>query len=471
MICPYCGNAVALNRKNCDACGFDLGPSRRLLERSNALYNRGLKMAQVRNLTAAIPVLEKSLELYKYNSDARNLLGLIYYEIGEIVEALSAWLVSRHLDPEDNEADYFLEKVQSNTQVMDTMNLAIRKYNSALKESRQHNFDLAIMQLKKAISTNEKYLKAYQLLTLIYMRIGERSKAYRLINSGLKIDIGNTALLRYKAELTGSSTDQDKEGYSVATDEMKDKPIQAKFSYKEDKPSILPFINLILGVLVGIICAYWLVVPTVKKKMKEEYESSKIDYSSDLAAKEASNNQLHLTITDLERQLAELTKTDDSNSRGGEMNISSGNFNLFFEVWGKYTDMKDKEYSDEELIMFSYKLWQIDGSEITDSHAAKILADMRDEIYPMASKLVYQRAKDLFDVESYEEAIEWLSAAYDMNPESENPLYYLGRSYQEMEKYEEAFESYGKALEVNPNSTLKEMIKEKMDQCKKELPE
>ena len=96
---------------------------------------------------------------------------------------------------------------------------------------------------------------------------------------------------------------------------------------------------------------------------------------------------------------------------------------------------------------------------------------MRDEIYPMASKLVYQRAKDLFDVESYEEAIEWLSAAYDMNPESENPLYYLGRSYQEMEKYEEAFESYGKALEVNPNSTLKEMIKEKMDQCKKELPE
>ena len=34
-------------------------------------------MAQVRNLTAAVSVLEKSLEFNKHNSDARNLLGLI----------------------------------------------------------------------------------------------------------------------------------------------------------------------------------------------------------------------------------------------------------------------------------------------------------------------------------------------------------------------------------------------------------
>ena len=469
MICPYCGNSVALNRKNCDACGFDLEPSRILMMRSNALYNRGLKMAQVRNLTAAVPVLEKSLELYKYNSDARNLLGLIYYETGNIVDALSSWFISRHLVPEDNEADYFLEKARNDKATTDSMNLAVKKFNSALREAQQHNFDLAIIQLKKAISVNSKFIKGYQLLTLIYMVTGEKSKAYKLINSGLKIDIGNTALLRYREELTGSSQDQNGEEYSVEEDRMKDKPIRAKFSYKEEKPSVFPFINLILGVLIGIICAYWLVVPTVKKNMKEEYESSKIDYSSELAAKTASNDQLHKTITDLERKIEELAEGSESSNQNGMISIDSQNFYTFFEVWGKYNDLKGKEYSDEELITLAYMLWSVDGSEITESHASELLSDMRDEIYPLASKLVYQRAKDLFEVQTYEEAVSWFSAAAAMNPDSENPLYYCGRCYQEMGEYALAVENYENALSIAPNSALKSMIEEKIAACKKEL--
>jgi len=209
MICPYCGNNVVSSRRNCDECGFDLEPSKKLVRRSNVFYNRGLRMAQVRNFTSAIPVLEKSLELNKHNSDARNLLGLIYYETGDIVNALSSWLISRHLDPEDNEADYFLEKVKRDTAELDSMNQAIKKYNLGLEEARQHNFDLAIIQLKRALQINKKLIKAYQLLALIYMEDGETVKAYRLINNGLKIDIGNTALLKYRQELIGNSDEEE----------------------------------------------------------------------------------------------------------------------------------------------------------------------------------------------------------------------------------------------------------------------
>ena len=235
-------------------------------------------MAQVRNLTAAVSVLEKSLEFDKHNSDARNLLGLIYYEMGDIVNALSAWLVSRHLDPEDNEADYFLEKVQRDTTKLDDMNQAIKKYNLALEEARQHNFDLAVIQLKRSLTLNRKLVKAYQLLSLIYMEAGENSKAFRLINMGLKVDMGNTVLLQYRQELTGSSIEGEGDEDVLDTD-PKDKPIEAKFSYKEEKPSILPFVNLIIGVVLGIICAQWLIVPTVKKNMKEEYEAHNPDYT------------------------------------------------------------------------------------------------------------------------------------------------------------------------------------------------
>ena len=464
MICPYCGNPAPLSRRSCEACGFDLSPVKRLVERSNALYNRGLNMAKVRNLTAAIPVLEKSLELNKHNSDARNLLGLIYYETGDIVEALSAWLVSSHLDPEDNEADYFLEKVQRDTAELDAMNLAVRKYNSALKEARQHNFDLAIMQLKKAISVNRKFLKAYQLLTLIYMEDREYSKAMKLINSGLAVDIGNTTLLRYRQELTGDTNVVKGEEYSVEDDEAKDKPIAAKFSYKEDRPSIFPFINLILGVIIGIICSQWLIVPTVKKNMKEEYESSKIDYSAELAAKSATISQLQKTVTTQEKKISEL-ENGTGNTQGGIINVNNESYEMFFDAWESYRNLKEREYTDDELIALAYKLWKIKESDIAEGYAKEILTNMRTNVYPTAAKKVYQRAKGIYDSEMYEEAITWLSAASEMDKTNENPLYYIGRCYQATEKYQEAISYYDKALEVSPNSTLKEMIEERKKEC------
>ncbi len=466
MICPYCGNPVPLSRRICETCGFDLSPVKRLVERSNALYNRGLNLAKVRNLTAAIPILEKSLELNKHNSDARNLLGLIYYETGDIVEALSAWLISRHLDPEDNEADYFLEKVQRDTAELDSMNLAIRKYNSALREARQRNFDLAILQLKKAISINKKFLKAYQLLALIYMEDKELGKAYRLVNSGLKVDVGNTALLRYRKELTGSSTYEKGEEYAVEEDEAKDKPIAAKFSYKEEKPSIFPFVNLILGVIIGIICSQWLIVPTVKKNMKEEYESTKIDYSAELAAKSATISQLQKTVTTQEKKISELESGAASSQNGGIINVNNESYGLFFEAWENYRDLKEREYTEDELVALAYKIWKIREDDIAEGYAKEILANMRSDVYPTAAKKVYQRAKEIYDSEMYEEAITWLSAAAEMDKESENPVYYIGRCYQALEQYTLATESYEKALEIAPNSTLKEMIEERIADCK-----
>ena len=45
-------------------------------------------------MSGAEEALKLSLKYDKMNIDARNLLGLVYYETGEIVQALSHWVVS-----------------------------------------------------------------------------------------------------------------------------------------------------------------------------------------------------------------------------------------------------------------------------------------------------------------------------------------------------------------------------------------
>ena len=57
---------------------------------ANSYYNRGLEMAKERNLSGAARFLKRALQFNKYHTDARNLLGLIFYEMGETSDALTS---------------------------------------------------------------------------------------------------------------------------------------------------------------------------------------------------------------------------------------------------------------------------------------------------------------------------------------------------------------------------------------------
>ena len=91
----------------CGSCGADVRVYKKIVQLSNAYYNMGLQKANIRDLSGAAELLRRSLELYKGNTQARNLLGLVYYEMGEIVMALKEWVISQNLDRKVTE---FVEK-------------------------------------------------------------------------------------------------------------------------------------------------------------------------------------------------------------------------------------------------------------------------------------------------------------------------------------------------------------------------
>ena len=79
---------------------------------ANSYYNLGLEKAKLRDLSGAAQSLKDSLHFNKYQTDARNLLGLIYYESGEVSDALVQWVISLNLQPEKNLADHYLDEIQ-----------------------------------------------------------------------------------------------------------------------------------------------------------------------------------------------------------------------------------------------------------------------------------------------------------------------------------------------------------------------
>ena len=94
MNCYKCG--AALSRSEfCDSCGADVRLYKKIVRSSEAYYNQGLARAQTRDLSGAAECLRQSVKLYKHNTKARNLLGLVYFEMGEAVAALSQWVISK----------------------------------------------------------------------------------------------------------------------------------------------------------------------------------------------------------------------------------------------------------------------------------------------------------------------------------------------------------------------------------------
>ena len=55
----------------------------------------------------------------------------------ETVAALSEWVISKHFQPDNNDADNYINNIQENPTRLDNLNQAIKRYNNALVFAKQ----------------------------------------------------------------------------------------------------------------------------------------------------------------------------------------------------------------------------------------------------------------------------------------------------------------------------------------------
>ena len=114
-----------------------------------------------------------------------------------MVAALSEWVISKNLQPSRNLASEYINKLQANSNKLETINETIRKYNDALNLCREGHEDMAAIRLKKILIQNPKLIKGYHLLALVQMKEGEYNKARKTLRKAARIDKTNTTTLRF----------------------------------------------------------------------------------------------------------------------------------------------------------------------------------------------------------------------------------------------------------------------------------
>ncbi|MCR5791990.1 MAG: tetratricopeptide repeat protein [Lachnospiraceae bacterium] len=508
MKCPYCSSEVLFTRAICEQCHQDLRAYRKIFNASNLYYNSGLERAKNRDLTGAIDDLKKSLKLNKKNIDALNLLGLIYCEIGELIPALVQWVISRNYQEENNRASLYLNQYQERESELSTQNHIFRKFNNALENAKKGRIDLALVQLERICELNPRYLKAQQLLALIYINEGAYNDAARCLENAKNIDKGNPMTLRYLAEIedkrnedvtppddipilkrdrgfgkqqetdvieempedvakqdeveprtreTGRAPERElhQEPVKEKEEDMNRKKFEPDFvdhgytagsPYKEERFNFMPYVTLIIGVILGVVIVYSLVVPTIRKELREEYQQT--DNEAEVKEDEYQvliDNQ-NSDIEQLKNQIEKLEK-EKKNSQKGEAEAEK--IITLLEAVDLYMGEDEEALKD--------KMSGLSEADFSEEIAKKIFnkivpKEPVDEEDSQEAETLAEQGRNTYNDGQYEDARSLLQQALELDEGNCKALYFMGRICQREGQNAQAREYYEKIINEHPES-------------------
>lgn len=459
MECYNCG--CRLSEKDfCTNCGADVGTYKKIICFSNYFYNDGLEKANVRDLSGAINSLRQSLKFNKNHIDARNLLGLIYFEMGETVAALSEWVISKNIQSKKNIADDYISMIQENPGRLETINATIKKYNLALQYCWNDSLDLAVIQLKKVLSLNPKFIQAHQLLALLYIHSEEWERARRELVKCSRIDTNNTITLRYMKEVTKMMHPEEETGNrskkkntgsdDIITYQSGNETIIQPLNPK-DPPGMHAVLNIMIGVVVGIAVAWFLVLPARIQSANAASMDEMKQVSEELANKTAENatlqqqvNELTANQTSLEEQLTSFEGADG---------MLEANENLI-QASNIYLNTENEEERNTRVAEY---LKRIDSEFLTDGASENFVTlytNLLASVGPEVAQSYYDTGYEALQDEDYETAITNFRQAFEFDATNSEALYNLALSYYQNGNYDLAEETFTRVTESFTGSEL-----------------
>ncbi len=463
MKCYACGSQLS-EVDYCTACGADVSKYKKIIFAANKYYNDGLQRAKVRDLSGAVKCLRQCLKFNKNHVEARNLLGLVYFETGETVAAFCEWVISKNIRKDKNLAEDYLSIMQSNQGRLETINTTIHKYNVALDLAKQGSVDMAVIQLKKVLNLNPRFLKAHKLLALLFIMQEEWEKAKRELIRTQKIDVGDVDVLIYMQEVDRMLEGDDdkpagalkgkKEGPAsiskMSGHEMIIQPVRER-----ENLGLHAFFQIGIGLIIGLLVTYFLIAPARVSSQKKADEKEMEVYVTEINTKNAEINELNLRITNLEQST--LALQDDLNTYEG----TNGTLEAYgYLMNAAYAYLAGRNATDVESYL------NMISSDFLSSNTSSSFTDLYEYLQALigvdVSDSYYASGMQYFNQKDYALAIADLTKAYQYDNTDEEALYYLGLAYFETGDTGNARSCFEQVIEKFPGTTLAEKAEGKL---------
>lgn len=450
MNCYKCG--CTLSEKNfCTSCNTDVTRYKQIIYLSNSYYNEGLEKAQVRDLTGAAESLKKSLKMNKNNTPARNLLGLVYFELGDTVEALTEWVISKNYQGEKNIADDYIAALQSNPSALDNINQAIKKYNIGLNFCHEGSFDLAKIQLRKVVNMNPKFIRARLLLALLLIKEEEWKKAKRELEACRKVDSGNVITNRYLKEVDEMLGLEDNVKISKqnenATWSMSGNDTIIQPNIGKERSGFNIILDIVIGLAVGLIVGWFLLAPIRMKIQQSDITRELNEVREQLAVKTTAAEENEQQLESARRENESLQETIDNYEGSNGANEAVKTLLLAATEYNKGANA-------DKLVVADY-LNQLDVNYVENEASEEFLIlynQLKEFVGSNVSESYYESGYEAYRNQDYAVAIEKLTMAVFYDPTNSEAIYALASAYFDNGDYDKAKESFERIIELAPDS-------------------
>ena len=349
------------------------------------------------------------------------------------------------LQPENNAAEQYLEAIQSNRSRLSSVNQTIKKYNQALLYCKQGSGDLAIIQLKKVLSMNPKLIKGHQLLALLYMQDHKYELARKELQAAAKIDANNLITLRYlqeadqqiqKKPAPEKTTRRKKE--NMASYQSGNDTIIQPTNFKDTSP-LMTILNLIIGVGIGVLLTWFLIVPNVRQSSVSDARKAELEANNELTARTQEIKGLEQEIETLNKQIKEMEgQSDDRQNK-------IDNYEQLIAAYDAFSQQNIQGAGDV-IANVDVNLLGAQSKGVYDRLSAQI-----NEQYIAA---VYQQAEQDYNATNFPEAITGLEKVVQTEEDYEDgyAIYYLAQSYRQVGDVENAKKYYQRMVELHPGT-------------------
>lgn len=336
----------------------------------------------------------------------------------------------------------------SGVQVPDNIKNSVILYNKALESLRMDSEDMAIIELKKAISMNPTFYEAMNLLGLCYSYTDDKAKAVEMFQKVIAAENNSIKALKYMRLLNSSDEAVSSQARPRRKTGVKKSEVRAENSLPDNPVKrnlktvlIREVPKYLAGAVAGalIIMAVNLTNPRVVEPQVPDNTQEEIKRLSEEAELYKSKNEkleadYNTAVKDLEAA-----------------NASIDYYKSVIKLYEIESLIAKKDYEGAADMLVLMKTVEFRGQE------KEKFDKMYQDTMPLAAKKLYEEGFVLANTrKEYQEALKKFNKVQMYNIDYEKMdavLYYTGKCYQLLNDSRNALATYQKLLDQYPEST------------------
>lgn len=352
--------------------------------------------------------------------------------------------------------------VREGDKITDNARNSIFMYNKAIESLRSGSEDIAIIELRKAVSMNPNFNEALNLLGICYSYIGDKEKAAETFAKVINSEPNSVYALNFLQRsgigealpYTLKSKQQKKPLQNQPDEPLKrirnkkpektektEKPVNPLiFDTNRNKRMLISAVKIGAGFIVGLLLALLIIHPTFDKPKAVPLPPQE-DNTEELINK---------AVAEIEKKYAELEKKYEASQADRENAIKQADYyKAAIRLYEIESMIGRKEYENAADMLLLMKT-----VEFRDAEKEKF-DTLYGKVMPLAAKSAYDTGYKLYNQKKYQDSLKSFEKIRMYDPKyskMDAALYYMGRCNQILQDSRSALALYQELVEGYPES-------------------